>query len=146
MAYRRAAGASRKSHQDRAAEAQAMADRYAAFRESLDDDEIAAYAERFGHYSERNALLIVMQDPDATVVHGFHDWKKHGRKVKGDGSAKGKGIQIIAYAGASDNMAVAVDDPTSKRRTYFRKAYVFDIRHTEPLSQTKTANLDAVAA
>ncbi len=47
---------------------------------------------RFPNYSLGNVILIATQRPDATLVAGFHAWKKLGRFVK-----KGeKGIGIVA--------------------------------------------------
>jgi hypothetical protein len=80
-------------------------------------------------------MLIVMQDPDATVVHGFHDWKAQGRRVrKGEHSH----ISILAPAGeyrTSDGGRVKTGDeqPTADGesvRRFFRLAAVFDIRQT----------------
>jgi hypothetical protein len=46
-------------------------------------------------YSDRNACLIAMQDPEATDVSGFHTWLSRGRSVR-----KGEaGIMILAPAG-----------------------------------------------
>ena len=47
---------------------------------------------RFHRYSFNNIMLILIQNPDATHVAGFHAWKKLGRTVK-----KGEsGIAIVA--------------------------------------------------
>ena len=47
---------------------------------------------QFHRYSFNNIMLILIQNPDATHVAGFHAWKKFGRKVK-----KGEsGIAIVA--------------------------------------------------
>ena len=64
--------------------------------ESEDDDRVMESLARFAqHYSERNALLIVMQRPSATEVHGYRAWQAKGRQV-----LKGaKGIRILAPAG-----------------------------------------------
>ena len=50
---------------------------------------------KFHNYSFNNTLLIAMQKPDASLVAGFHKWKKElGRTVK-----KGeKAIKILAPA------------------------------------------------
>ncbi|MCA9149920.1 MAG: hypothetical protein KDA92_11495, partial [Planctomycetales bacterium] len=36
---------------------------------------------RFPQYSFRNCLLILRQRPDASMVQGFHAWKRVGRSV-----------------------------------------------------------------
>ena len=41
-----------------------------------------AAAAQFHRYSFRNVMLIHEQFPDATVVAGFHAWKKRNRWVK----------------------------------------------------------------
>ena len=60
----------------------------------IDSDTFRSYLEtmsRFHKYSFNNALLIMMQRPDATRVAGFHTWEGLGRSVK-----KGeKAIKII---------------------------------------------------
>lgn len=129
------------TREERFAKVTALADRLAAFAESVDDDQREEYEARFDHYSPRNALLIVMQDPDATVVRGFHAWHDAGRKVR-----KGEhGIQILAPAGTSEVVtggkpATNADAPqgdataTKSIRQHFRLAYVFDIRQTEPIT------------
>ena len=118
-----------------------------AYAESLDPAQQAEYAARFDHYSPRNALLIVMQRPDATVVRGFRAWREEGRKVR-----KGEhGIQILAPAGQ-----IEIDDGGGSRRVQqddqphevgsdsirrlFRLAYVFDISQTEPLAPGEPVN------
>lgn len=62
----------------------------------LDDPEAwkqwATTMARFPTYSPGNALLIMIQRPDATYVAGYHAWQKLGRQVqKGE-----RGITILA--------------------------------------------------
>lgn len=125
----------RKTREQRAAEAAELADRLKAFRDSLDEDEIVEYLERFDGYSERNALLIVMQRPEATVVHGFHQWPDHGRKVRKGAT----GIQILAPAGFAEATPAAEGEKAEQPKMRFRKAYVFDIDDTEPLTAAQPA-------
>ena len=123
-----------------------------AYAESLDHAQQAEYAARFDHYSPRNALLIDMQMPDATVVRGFHAWHDEGRKVR-----KGEhGIQILAPAGErdiddSDKQANAGDSQGGQAnaeqvRRFFRLTYVFDISQTEPLDTPGPAHDEQPAA
>lgn len=103
------------------------------FADSLDPAERAAYETRFDHYSERNSLLIVMQAPAATVVHGFEDWKKHGRQVR-----KGETSHIWIRA-PHDYKEF---DPATGRevvKTGFHRAAVFEIEQTDPIEQMEGA-------
>src|SRR6266496_806690 len=52
-------------------------------------------------YSRRNRVLIASQEPDATIVRGYNDWKKDGFQVRplNKDPSKGKvehGIGILA--------------------------------------------------
>ena len=109
-----------------------------AFAESTDADQRAVYEARFDYYSPRNAMLIVMQAPDATVVRGFKAWLAEGRCVrKGEHSY----ITILSPAGStggkSDDEAATQAQPgevfASKERRFFRPTAVFDISQTEPI-------------
>jgi hypothetical protein len=124
---------------ERSARVAELADRLKQFADSTSPAAQAAYEARFDHYSPRNAMLIVMQMPDATVVRGFHAWKDEGRRVR-----KGEhGIQILAPAGSSgtkaDEEAAANAQPgetfATKERHYFRITYVFDLSQTEPIAE-----------
>ena len=124
----------RRTPEERAAQRQALTDRLDAFRASLEeldeDDRLTAAVDHFAeHYSERNAQLIVMQNPDATDVKGFNAWKDVGRKVR-----KGEhGIQILAPAGHGEDGEPSAPNPEgTKGRQFFRIAYVFDYAQTEP--------------
>jgi hypothetical protein len=128
------------SRDERHARVQDLAEQLATYTKSLDPADQEAYEARFDMYSPRNSLLIVMQNPTATVVHGFHDWKNHGRRV-----AKGQsGIRIFAPAGAftvEDRNAPAGPDgqPGQKAIQRFKVTYVWDISQTEQLD-TPTGN------
>lgn len=93
---------------------------------------------RFHRYSLRNAMLIWMQKPEATLVAGIRTWNSLGRRVrKGE-----KGIHILApvvrkvVEVGEDGQEVAVEKVVS-----FRGAVVFDIAQTEgkPLPKGPTA-------
>ena len=76
-------------------------------------------------YSWQNCLLLLMQNPDASYVAGFHDWKKVGRTVK-------KGEKGLAIRAPFTKKLDEVDDSgENKRITYFNLVYVFDITQTE---------------
>jgi len=97
--------------------------------------EFLATMARFHRYSLGNLLLIMVQNPEATQVAGFHTWKTLGRFVK----SGEKGIAILApmvFKGdkheASDSSPPETDED---RLVRFRVVYVFDISQTdgEPL-------------
>jgi antirestriction protein ArdC len=126
-----------RSPTERSARVAELADRLKRFADSTSPAQQAAYEARFDHYSPRNAMLIVMQMPDATVVRGFHAWKDEGRRVR-----KGEhGIQILAPAGAyADRDASKTDDAggehdPEKVHRFFRVAFVFDISQTEKIEE-----------
>lgn len=51
------------------------------------------FARSFHYYSLNNLLLILAQNPDATMVAGFRQWQAKGRQVR-----KGaKSIKIFGY-------------------------------------------------
>jgi hypothetical protein len=92
---------------------------------------------RFHHYSFNNVLLILLQDPEATRVAGFHTWKSVGRSVR-------KGEHAI-WILAPMTRKVTVDDseksdetkPGARVLSGFKPVPVFDIRQTdgEPLPE-----------
>lgn len=98
-----------------------------------DNDRRSDKVEHFSnHYSERNALLIVMQRPSATEVHGYGDWQKLGRQVK-----KGaKGIRILAPAGHA-KVTDKVTGEEKDGRAFFRLISVFDKSQTEAKENVK---------
>jgi len=78
---------------------------------------------RFPSYSWRNAWLIVMQRPEATLVAGFSRWKRLGRTIrKGE-----KAIRIIAPCPVKDK----TEDEEEKVSVFFKGACVFDLAQTE---------------
>lgn len=94
---------------------------------------------RFPSYSFNNTILIYLQRPDATLVAGFHAWKRLGRSVK-----KGeRGIRIIApvsrrrQTGSDTTVTSDPDDNNSTDGTRevvaFRPVAVFDRTQTEGL-------------
>ena len=99
---------------------------------------LAAMA-RFHRYSVSNVFLILLQNPDATHVAGYHTWRSLGRHVK-EGE---KGIAIIAPMRMASKEESGSEQPAEgESRIRFRTAYVFDVSQTdgEPLpdiGQTK---------
>ncbi|MEM9409804.1 MAG: ArdC-like ssDNA-binding domain-containing protein [Planctomycetota bacterium] len=85
----------------------------------------------FHTYSFNNQLLISAQNPKATKVAGFNNWKKHGRFVK-----KGEtGIRILApmlgKLKQDSTDEERVDGKSTKKVFRFRVVSVFDISQTD---------------
>lgn len=130
-----AAKGERLTVEQKRARVQQLADRLADYRASLDEDDVLAQLAMFGEYSANNALLILMQRPDATLVRGYKQWRAVGRQVR-----KGEsGIQILAPAGESKDEREAVDvqatdgESKTKTRRWYRIAFVFDLSQTDPI-------------
>lgn len=89
------------------------------FRKYLD------FMATFHNYSFNNQLLIYIQRPNATLVKGFHQWKKHNRHVvKGS-----KAIKILA-----PRIKKKEDETTGEEKKFltgFMVVSVFDISQTE---------------
>jgi len=101
--------------------------------------EVLEFFSKFHNYSYHNSILIMMQNPAATLVAGYRQWqKKFNRHVK-----KGeKGIAILApftYKKKKSDVDSNLnsDDEKEVTKTYFRPVYVFDVSQTEgePLPQ-----------
>lgn len=83
----------------------------------------------FHNYSFNNTILIYMQNPQATLVKGFNEWKKHGRFVK-----KGaKAIKILApLIGKKKEEEKNEKEEKEKKFLYgFRYVNVFDLSCTD---------------
>lgn len=93
--------------------------------------EYLRYMATFHDYSWRNVMLIAAQRPDASLVAGFHAWRKKGRFVrKGE-----KGIRILA--------PLAVKDKETEEYSIkgFKITTVFDVSQTdgEPIPEGLSA-------
>lgn len=94
-------------------------------------DRLQQYLEvmaRFPRYSFNNCMLIAIQFPSATLIQGFHAWRKVGRTVK-----KGeKGISIIApMVGKKKDDEPQSNDDGEKTVFGFKVVHVFDVSQTE---------------
>lgn len=135
-AKRRTAAEIVEARSARSAAIAALSDQLKAFADSLDPDEQATYEARFDYYSPRNAMLIAMQDPDATVVRAFGAWLAEGRCVR-----KGEKSRISILAPAGQTGGATTDDPApqpgevteDKVRRFFRLVPVFDLSQTDPI-------------
>ena len=91
---------------------------------------------KFHNYSFGNVMLILLQCPNASLVAGFHKWKKDfGRNVK-----KGEhGIMILAPCPQKKSIDREIEKPDGTKETEsvlvvrqrFKVAYVFDVSQTE---------------
>ncbi|MGN7797661.1 ArdC family protein [Leifsonia sp. 22587] len=89
------------------------------------------FARSFHTYSLNNLLLILAQNPDATIVAGFRQWQAKGRQVrKGEHS-----IKIFGYSTKKPISTEAETDADPEERTvhYFPMLSVFDISQTDPI-------------
>ena len=109
----------------------ALMDQLEAFEgEEHGDSVLASIAHFAAKYSPRNAMLIVMQAPEATEVAGFKAWQARGRQVR-----KGEhGIRILAPAGRGEGTEPTEEQPEGKPgRQFFRVISVFDISQTDEI-------------
>lgn len=126
---------------ERAAQAAAMRARLAEYQADPDNAALIAMAlATFDGYSDRNATLIAMQDPQATDVSGYKQWIARGRRV-----ARGQvGIKILAPAGTG-TVKGEDGEPDTERR-FFRMATVFDVAQTLTLAEWDAAEAVRLAA
>ena len=86
-----------------------------------------AFAARFHRYSSNNALLILVQRPNATRVAGYRKWKKLGLQVR-----RGEeGLRILAPI-----FRTVEDEETGEKTRVlcsFKVVKVFDISQTDPI-------------
>jgi antirestriction protein ArdC len=119
----------------RAAERELMAAAIEELRSSEGWQRWLRVRRHFHSYSLHNQLLIASQRPEATYVAGFRRWLSLGYAVR-----KGEhGLRIWAPCPPSAKKVrewkEAGGDPSSKPRTYFRLAAVFDRSQVEPLPE-----------
>jgi hypothetical protein len=96
-------------------------------------------------YSRRNRVLIASQEPDATIVRGYNDWKKDGFQVRSlnKDPKKGKvehGIGILAPHIIKVPDLVAKEQGEDRKKQivdYYFPVFVFDVKHLEPKSQER---------
>jgi hypothetical protein len=82
-----------------------------------------------------NQCMILSQDPGATVVGGFAQWRTAGRKVCKGGH--GVAIWIPIHGGE----AKPGEDPTAGTKPRFLLGTVFDVSQTEPLTEPAAAEM-----
>ncbi len=118
-----------KTAADKKAEIADLISRLEVFTEEFDEDDYKQFAKLTERYSERNAMLILMQRPSAKEIHGYTEWKRHGRQVKKDS----KGIRILAPAGHA-KVTDKVTGEEKDGRAFYKLVFVFDIAQTEEIS------------
>lgn len=139
-----------------AAKWDALSGRLEQFRKDAGDEaaqeaQLMAALATFGeHLSERNALLTVMQDPDATEVRTYRQWQDSGRQVtayplgeegitlvrfRGTGKAEETEQADAAFGAKPEQHDVTADDAkAAKPSRRFGLYTVHDIRRTVPLT------------
>lgn len=87
------------------------------------------FARSFHNYSLNNLLLILAQNPDATMVAGFRQWQAKGRQVrKGE-----KSIKIFGYREKKTDRDDEAANEGDHVIRYFPTLSVFDIAQTNPI-------------
>jgi antirestriction protein ArdC len=122
----------RKSPEDRRAEAEQLHDTIAeqveALRQSETWTQFLAFARAFHRYSINNLLLILAQQPEASHVAGYRTWQSLNRQVR-------KGERGIRIFGGRDVRETVGNEQTGEeeeqRRTRFFPVSVFDINQTD---------------
>lgn len=118
----------RKSPADKASEVERLKAEFAEWEDEQDEETLAMFIALHDGYSERNALLIASQLPNATDVRGYKTWLAAGRQVR-----KGEhGARILAPKGKADD-TTADDGSTKPGRQFFGLTSVFDVSQTDPV-------------
>jgi hypothetical protein len=85
----------------------------------------------FHNYSFNNTIFIYMQNPHATLVKGFREWKKHGRFVK-EGAKAIKVLAPLIRKKDEDEEGLSDKDEKKEKTLYgFRYVNVFDVASTD---------------
>lgn len=93
------------------------------------------FARSFHQYSLNNLLLILAQNPDATMVAGYRQWQTKGRQVRKNESA----IKIFGYSTkrtSNDDELESTQREAERTVHYFPVLSVFDISQTDPIPTT----------
>jgi len=123
-----------KTPEQRQAEAKALHDTLTAQVEQLVESGewlgFLTFMRSFHNYSLTNLILILAQNPDASLVAGFRQWQAKGRQVR-------KGEKAIKIRGFSTKKVTTTDaetgDEVEKRLARFPILSVFDIAQTDPI-------------
>ncbi|SEB08722.1 ArdC-like ssDNA-binding domain-containing protein [Leifsonia sp. 21MFCrub1.1] len=92
------------------------------------------FARSFHQYSLNNLLLILAQNPDATMVAGYRQWQAKGRQVRKSESA----IKIFGHSTKKTSNLEDESSPNEEQQIshYFPVLSVFDISQTDPIPGT----------
>jgi len=142
---------SRASEQQRAAASERRARVRTLARKvaALPEAERQAWADRAGlrtveghALSHFNACLVMTQDPQATLLGGFRQWKKAGRSVrKGE-----RGLALwVPLARAASEPGAELEAADDAKRPAFLLGTVFDVRQTEPSTNGSPSNLEVMS-
>jgi N-terminal domain of anti-restriction factor ArdC/IrrE N-terminal-like domain len=85
----------------------------------------------FHSYSFNNTIFIYMQNPHATLVKGFREWKKHGRFVKKGAKAIKVFAPLIRKKKEHEEGQSDKDEKQEKTLYGFRYVNVFDVESTD---------------
>ena len=99
------------------------------------------FARSFHNYSLNNLLLILAQNPEATMVAGFRQWQAKGRQVR----KAEKSIKIFGFREKKADRDDEVDEATDGGERvirYFPTLSVFDIAQTDPIEGAEPLPLD----
>lgn len=128
----------RKTAEQRQAEAKALHDQLAAQVEVLaasgEWQRFLDYAASFHSYSLNNLLLIIAQCPHASQVAGFRAWQEKSRQVR----AGEKAIKIFGYSSKKVTEKNEQTGEEEKKITRFPILSVFDISQTDPIEGAQT--------
>ena len=90
------------------------------------------FARSFHPYSLNNVLLILAQNPDATMVAGYRQWQAKGRQVRKNETA----IKIFGHSTkktSNDDEHQSTQREEERTIHYFPVLSVFDISQTDPI-------------
>jgi N-terminal domain of anti-restriction factor ArdC/IrrE N-terminal-like domain len=86
----------------------------------------------FHSYSFNNTILIYRQNPQASLVKGFQEWKKHGRFVKKGAKAIKVLAPLIGKKKENEKRETKSEEEKEKKVLYgFRYVNVFDVSNTD---------------
>lgn len=81
----------------------------------MEEEIMRTMPEKLESFSRRNQLIIRLQKPEATEIHGYHDWEELGRKPAGSG----KGIFYLAPTTRKNKNKKAAEDPEDITTGFF---------------------------
>lgn len=125
-----------RTKEDRQAEAQALhasiVEQVQELTESGQWRQFPEFARSFHNYSLNNLLLILAQNPHATLIAGFRQWQTKGRQVR----KCERSIKIFGYSEkkTTPDHINGSAEPDERTVRYFPTVSVFDISQTDPIN------------